>query len=139
MSFKPFDSSRPYFQPTRATKQSACYDLYAAKVSSLPLHVPTLVHTNVALDNPDPDCAYLVCSRSGLALKAGIIVLNAPGVVDADYPGEIGVILMNMKGDRYLVKQGDKIAQLLIVKYLTTNTESAVDTIRAGGFGSTGK
>lgn len=80
--------------------------------------------------------------RSGLSAKHGITVLNAPGTIDADYRGEIGVILVNLSNDEYLIKDGDRIAQMVIAKYEHTKWEvvNVLDeTSRGkGGFGSTG-
>ncbi|QTE21362.1 dUTP diphosphatase [Polaribacter cellanae] len=80
--------------------------------------------------------------RSGLASKKGITVLNAPGTVDADYRGEIGVILVNLSNEDFVVNDGERIAQLIIAKHERVNwTEVEVlsETARgSGGFGSTG-
>lgn len=80
--------------------------------------------------------------RSGLAAKKGITVLNSPGTVDADYRGEIGVILVNLSNDDFIVNDGERIAQLIIAKHERANwVEVSVldETARgAGGFGSTG-
>src|SRR5690606_9652532 len=80
--------------------------------------------------------------RSGLALKKGITVLNTPGTIDADYRGEIGVILINLSNEDFVIENGERIAQLVIAKYeqaelIEVNVLS--ETQRgAGGFGSTG-
>ena len=80
--------------------------------------------------------------RSGLALKKGITVLNSPGTIDADYRGEIGVILVNLSNDDFIVEDGERVAQLVIARHeqgkwdevsVLNNTERG-----AGGFGSTG-
>ena len=80
--------------------------------------------------------------RSGLAAKKGITVLNAPGTVDADYRGEIGVILVNLSNEDFTVENGERIAQLVIAKHERaewTPVEELSETARgAGGFGSTG-
>ena len=80
--------------------------------------------------------------RSGLAAKKGITVLNSPGTVDADYRGEIGVILVNLSNDDFIINDGERIAQLIIAKHEKANwVEVNVldETARgAGGFGSTG-
>ena len=80
--------------------------------------------------------------RSGLAAKKGITVLNSPGTVDADYRGEIGVILVNLSNDDFVINDGERIAQLIIAKHerIDWNEVSVLnDTERgAGGFGSTG-
>jgi dUTP pyrophosphatase len=80
--------------------------------------------------------------RSGLAAKKGITVLNAPGTVDADYRGEIGVILVNLSNDDFIINDGERIAQLVIAKHERVEWEEVEmlsETERgAGGFGSTG-
>ena len=80
--------------------------------------------------------------RSGLAAKKGITVLNSPGTVDADYRGEIGIILVNLSNDDFIINDGERIAQLIIAKHERVNwVEVTVldETARgAGGFGSTG-
>ena len=80
--------------------------------------------------------------RSGLAAKKGITVLNAPGTIDADYRGEIGVILVNLSNDPFTVENGERIAQLVIARHERAQWEEVTqlsDTSRgAGGFGSTG-
>ncbi|UCD61129.1 MAG: dUTP diphosphatase [Flavobacteriaceae bacterium] len=80
--------------------------------------------------------------RSGLAAKKGITVLNAPGTVDADYRGEIGVILVNLSNEEFTIVNGERIAQLVISAHEQAEwieTESLTETARgAGGFGSTG-
>ncbi|MGB0778399.1 MAG: dUTP diphosphatase [Flavobacteriaceae bacterium] len=80
--------------------------------------------------------------RSGLAAKKGITVLNAPGTVDADYRGEVGVILINLSSEDFHINNGDRIAQMVIAPYVQgkwNETESLEETERGeGGFGSTG-
>lgn len=80
--------------------------------------------------------------RSGLALKKGITVLNAPGTIDADYRGEIGVILINLSNENFTINDGDRIAQMVIAKYeqATFQLVDVLDDTKRGkgGFGSTG-
>lgn len=80
--------------------------------------------------------------RSGLALKKGITVLNSPGTIDADYRGEIGIILINLSDENFMVNNGDRICQMVITKHETVQwdlCESLNDTSRGdGGFGHTG-
>ena len=80
--------------------------------------------------------------RSGLAIKKGVTVLNAPGTIDADYRGEIGVILINLSNEPFTINHGDRIAQLVIAKYESITWKSAEklsDSDRGtAGFGSTG-
>ena len=81
--------------------------------------------------------------RSGLALKSGITVLNTPGTIDADYRGEIGVILVNLSSDDFIINDGERICQMVIAKHERAsweNVEALNQTERAaGGFGHTGK
>ena len=80
--------------------------------------------------------------RSGLAIKKGVTVLNAPGTIDADYRGEIGVILINLSKETFTVENGDRIAQMVIAKYERAEwnevTELSETSRASGGFGSTG-
>ncbi len=132
--------------PTYATAGSAAMDLRAcieAPISIAP-GKNALIKTGLAINMMDPSLVALVASRSGLALKHQVAVLNAPGVVDADYHGEIGVILANFGNEPFEVQPGDRIAQLMFqpvvqvalryVDEFSTQTERG-----ANGFGSTGK
>ena len=80
--------------------------------------------------------------RSGLAVKKGITVLNAPGTIDADYRGEVGVILINLSNDDFLIQNGERIAQLVIAKHERAEWVDAIELSETdrgeGGFGSTG-
>lgn len=90
----------------------------------------------------DPNFKLEIVSRSGLTLKKGIIVANSPGTVDANYRGEIGVILINLSDDDFEIYQGDRIAQAAlvpIVRFAWKESDVLEDTDRGtGGFGSTG-
>jgi len=101
-----------------------------------------LIKTGLFLALPEGYEAQ-VRPRSGLAFKHGITVLNSPGTIDADYRGEVGVILINHGKEDFEIKDGERIAQMVIAKHETIEwnlTESLDSTIRgAGGFGSTGK
>ena len=91
----------------------------------------------------EPGYEATVRPRSGLALKHGVTVLNTPGTVDADYRGEIGVILINLSNEPYTVKPGDRIAQMVVSQYRQVNVyevDALDETERGeGGFGHTGK
>ncbi len=129
--------------PEYATSHSAGMDLLAAVDSDLVIRPRrhALVKTGISIALPDGYEAQ-VRPRSGLALKYGVTVLNAPGTVDADYRGEIGVILVNHSDEDFTVTRGMRIAQLIIAPY----TRIAWETVKAleesergaGGFGSTG-
>ncbi len=101
----------------------------------------TLVKTGLFLEIPvGYECQ--VRPRSGLALKKGITVLNAPGTIDADYRGEVGVILINLSNEDFVINDGERIAQLVFAKVEQAEwnlVESLSETDRgSGGFGSTG-
>jgi dUTP pyrophosphatase len=129
--------------PAYATTQSAGLDLRANIEAPITLHpmerrlVPTGLH--IAL--PDGYEAQ-VRPRSGLALKHGITVLNTPGTVDADYRGEIMVLLVNFSNEDFVVKDGERIAQMVIAQYAKATFESVEvldETERGeGGYGHTG-
>lgn len=130
--------------PTYQTPQAAGLDLRAqleAPVTLGPLQ-RTIVPTGLYIELPEGYEAQ-VRPRSGLAAKQGVTVLNSPGTIDADYRGEIGVILVNVSNDPVVISQGDRIAQLVVAPFKQIAWEPAeelTDTLRgAGGFGSTGK
>ncbi|MDR1171446.1 MAG: dUTP diphosphatase [Bacteroidales bacterium] len=81
--------------------------------------------------------------RSGLALKKGITLLNAPGTIDADYRGEIGIIIVNLSQENFVINDGERIAQMVVAKYETVEwdpCDTLDETIRGtGGFGHTGQ
>ncbi len=101
----------------------------------------TLVKTGIFIQLPSGYEAQ-VRSRSGLAFKKGISVLNSPGTIDADYRGEIGVILVNLSSDDFIIENGERIAQMIIAKHerITWNTVEDLEHSERGvhGFGSTG-
>jgi dUTP pyrophosphatase len=129
--------------PRYATAQSAGMDLLAAIDEPLVLApgARALVPTGIAIALP-PGLEAQVRPRSGLALKQGLSVLNAPGTIDADYRGEVGVILINLGQAPAKVERGMRIAQMVIAPYLQADWQEVADleaTARgAGGFGSTG-
>ena len=101
-----------------------------------------LIPTGLYIELPQGTEAQ-IRPRSGLAAKSGITVLNAPGTIDADYRGEIKVILVNLSDTEFVVNPGERIAQMVVARYekiVWEETDSLEDTERgAGGFGSTGK
>ena len=129
--------------PEYATVQSAAVDLLAAVTEDVILApgARTLIPTGLAIALPDGYEAQ-VRPRSGLAFKNGITLLNTPGTIDADYRGEIGIILTNLGQEDFTVERGMRIAQMLIapVTRLTWNAVSSLDKSErgSGGFGSTG-
>lgn len=129
--------------PTYETEGSAGMDLRAnidPAITLKPLE-RAIIKTGLFIALPVGYEAQ-VRPRSGLAAKKGITVLNSPGTVDADYRGEIGVILVNLSNEEFIVNDGERIAQLVIAKHERVNwkeVEVLNETERgAGGFGSTG-
>jgi dUTP pyrophosphatase len=129
--------------PFYATDGSAGLDL-KADISESVIINPTdrvIIPTGISLELPSGYEAQ-IRSRSGLAIKNGVVVLNSPGTIDSDYRGEIKVILINHSKDSFEIKKGDKIAQMVISKHEVANLIEVVEinnTSRgAGGFGSTG-
>ena len=129
--------------PAYSSAAAAGADLYA--VADAPITIDAgqtvLVHTGLAVEIPD-GFVGLVCARSGLATKQGLAPANKVGVIDADYRGEVMVALHNHSGESRTIESGERIAQLVLVPYLTAAYEQAdslTDTVRGdGGFGSTG-
>jgi dUTP pyrophosphatase len=130
--------------PFYATAQSAGMDLCAANEEPITLAPGSyrLVPTGLFMQLPVGFEAQ-VRPRSGLAFKHGVTVLNAPGTIDADYRGEVGVLLINHGQQPFVVHKGERIAQLVVAAHATVEwqpTAELEDTARgAGGFGHTGK
>ncbi len=130
--------------PTYATAASAGMDLRAAIEESISLAPMErkIIPTGMSIALPEGHEAQ-VRPRSGLAVKHGITVLNSPGTIDADYRGEIGVILINLSNEVFTVAPEDRIAQLVIAEYtqiVWEPTQTLEESERgSGGFGSTGK
>ena len=130
--------------PAYATEGSAGMDLCAHIHESVVLEPleRKLIPTGLFIELPSGYEAQ-IRPRSGLALKQGITCLNSPGTIDADYRGEIGVILINLSNELQVIKTGDRIAQMVVAPVTQISWEPATaltSTHRgAGGFGSTGK
>ncbi|MDR0977041.1 MAG: dUTP diphosphatase [Prevotellaceae bacterium] len=129
--------------PEYATLLSAGMDLRAnlsEPISLLPMG-RCIVPTGLYIALP-AGCEAQVRPRSGLAIKKGVTVLNSPGTIDADYRGEIGVILINLSTETFVIEDGERIAQLVIARHEQAEwhvAESLDQTARgAGGFGHTG-
>jgi dUTP pyrophosphatase len=129
--------------PNYETLASAGMDIRAnlkAPVSLGPLE-RTIIKTGLFIELPIGYEAQ-VRPRSGLAAKKGVTVLNSPGTIDADYRGEIGIILVNLSNEVFVIEDGERIAQLIIAKHERAQWEVVTElseTVRgAGGFGSTG-
>lgn len=130
--------------PAYATALSAGMDLCAANESDIilkPLE-RKLIPTGLFIELPEGYEAQ-IRPRSGLAWKHGISIPNAPGTIDADYRGEIGVILINLGQEDFVVRKGERIAQMVVAKHETIvweQSEKVNETERgSGGFGHTGK
>jgi dUTP pyrophosphatase len=128
--------------PSYATAGAAGMDLRSADALVLKPGARALVATGIAIALPDQFEAQ-VRPRSGLAVKHGVTVLNAPGTIDWDYRGEIKVPLINLGTQDFTIARGDRIAQMVIAKVEVAELLEAVsldDTVRgAGGFGSSGR
>lgn len=134
--------------PVYATEKSAGADLYAANVSTICIHPfeRVLIPLSIKIELPD-DAEAQIRPRSGLALKNGVTVINSPGTIDADYQGDVGVVLVNLSNEPFIINRGDRIAQMVfngegglfqaefnIVDNFTRDSERG-----EGGFGHTGK
>ncbi|MBN2730648.1 MAG: dUTP diphosphatase [Bacteroidales bacterium] len=129
--------------PAYETEYSAGMDLRAFLSEDMVLEpmqralVPTGIHIAIPAGHEAQ-----VRPRSGLAIKNGISVLNAPGTIDADYRGEVKVILINLSDQPFIIRNGDRIAQMIIAPFTKaewSETENLDDTVRgSGGFGHTG-
>lgn len=129
------------YLPVYATEGSAAADLYAAEKVDIPPNGVVKVDTRIKVAIPK-GYAGLVVSRSGLAFKNGIVVLNGVGVIDSDYRGNVGVLLWNTGDEEFSIHLGMRIAQMLIVSVESpryTHVRTLSDTERGEkGFGSTG-
>lgn len=134
--------------PTRATPDSAGFDLYAYRLKDMdlpyelsPLEI-VLVDTGITMAIPK-GYEGQIRPRSGLALKHGITVVNTPGTIDADYRGTVGVPLINLGSQPFLIEKGMRIAQIVFnrvpeVVFNLVPREELGETSRKGGFGHTG-
>jgi dUTP pyrophosphatase len=143
VAIKRLDHAADLSLPAYATADSAGMDLLAAVEApvSLAPGERRLVPTGIAIALP-PGTEAQVRPRSGLALKHGVTVLNAPGTIDADYRGEVGVILINHGDQPFVIERGSRIAQMVVAPYArvgwTVSTDLEASARGAGGFGSTG-
>lgn len=138
------DTNTERVLPFYATSGSAGMDLTACLKEDVTLEPleRKLIPTGIAIGLPSPDYAAFVFARSGLASKKGITLPNCVGVIDSDYTGELMVSLINLSRESYTIKNGERIAQLVIMEVAKANfnvVERLDDTERGdGGFGSTG-
>jgi dUTP pyrophosphatase len=129
--------------PTRAHEDDAAFDLHADETLTLAPGARATVATGVALALPEGSCG-LVLPRSGLAARHGVTVLNAPGLIDPGYRGEVRVVLLNTDpAEPFEIELGDRVAQLLVLspgEVALVAASELEQTVRgAGGFGSTGR
>ncbi|MGD1879560.1 MAG: dUTP diphosphatase [Kiloniellaceae bacterium] len=143
VAIKRLDHAADLALPAYATSDSAGMDLLAAVAAPVTLAPGErrLVPTGIAIALPAGSEAQ-VRPRSGLALKHGITVLNAPGTIDADYRGEVGVVLINHGDQPFVIERGSRIAQMVVAAYArvawTVSTDLEDSARGTGGFGSTG-
>ena len=129
--------------PTRAHPGDAGVDLHAAETARIEPGQRATVRTGIAVEIPD-DHAGLVLPRSGLAARHGIALVNAPGLIDSGYRGEIRVLLLNTDPDEaFEIEPGDRIAQLVLAPIAVAEpievSELAESARGGGGFGSSGR
>lgn len=129
--------------PQRMSRHSAGYDLSACLKAPLTLKAGAweAIPTGLALELPE-DCEAQIRPRSGLALKHGLGILNSPGTIDADYRGELKVILINHGKEDFIIEPGMRVCQMVISRYIESfaveKTELNQSARASGGFGSTG-
>ena len=137
------ESAKDLALPAYATEHSAGMDLLAAVTENMVLKTGErkLIPTGLSIALPDGYEAQ-IRPRSGLALKNGISLVNSPGTIDADYRGEIGVIVINHGADAFTIERGMRIAQMVIAPYTRAQFSEVLELPTsergAGGFGSTG-
>lgn len=130
------------YLPEYKTNLSAAADIYSLDEKIIPPKSTEIFSTGLFM-RPEPGYCLRVLSRSGLAFKHGVFVLNADGLIDEDYSDEIKIVLANFGNEPYLVREGDRIAQLKIEKFYQMEFEMVnelpfVNSNRKGGLGSTG-
>lgn len=139
----PFDKNKSWHIPERATVGSSGYDLKASLTSPIIIKSGerALIDTNLSVIIPYGEEAQ-IRSRSGLAIKHGVFVLNSPGTIDSDFRGSIGIILQNSGKQPFVVTDEMKIAQMVFATIKSVEfkeVDELMDSVRGeGGFGSTG-
>ena len=128
--------------PSRSREGDAALDIASCESASIKPHTTFLIHTGIAIEIEDGYCG-LVLPRSGNAVNHGITIINSPGLIDANYRGEIMIGLHNTSNDVFNVSDGDRIAQLLIVPVVGVDVQ-VVDSLSNSnrgtqGFGSSGR
>lgn len=128
--------------PVKAHIADACFDIKSSRDITIEPHSYNVVTTDLSIRVPAGHVGMLM-SRSGLASKHGVFVLNAPGIIDAEYSGEVKVVLGNMSGSSYLIERGDRIAQFMMLPLMQVSMLRGDSMIWNGtrgekGFGSSG-
>ena len=128
--------------PTHQTSKSAGADLYAAETVTIEPQQVRLVGTGFSLTElpfqADHDLVFMLCNRSSIAYKKALMVCNGVGVIDQDYQDEVKVMYINLSGEPQTIKKGERIAQLVPMRYVPFLFDFE-DRERTGGFGSTNK
>lgn len=136
-------NTSPFDLPKYATKHSAGLDLRSNSENPIELHPldRTMVPTGLFIELPEGYEAQ-IRPRSGLAAKHGISIVNSPGTIDADYRGEIKVLLVNLSKEKFTIERGDRIAQMIVAQYEQVEWDQVEELDPSdrgeGGFGSTG-
>ena len=144
VTIKKYSGNEDIPLPHYMSPNAAGMDLYAAVKEDTTLRPGDikLIPTGISIALPLGFEAQ-IRPRSGLAIKHGISILNTPGTIDADYRGEVGIILINLGGTPFIIKRGDRIAQMIINKvyqaHLELSTELPPTKRNDGGFGHTGR
>ena len=126
--------------PTRATIGSAGYDLHADETKAIPPHGSAIIKTGVGYEGMPEDMWLDLRLRSGTSAKRPVLLANGAGVLDSDFEGrEIGIILYNRSHNYLTIDKGDKIAQMVYLKYYKIDDETKPTEVRVGGTGSTDK
>lgn len=125
--------------PVRAKESDAGYDLYSDNEKDILIHPGSteLIPTGIAITIPEGTVGS-IRPRSGLAAKHGITVLNSPGTIDAGYTGEVGVLLHNTSKETFVIKQHERIAQLVLEYIATPEIEITDELVSSDGHGSAG-
>jgi dUTP pyrophosphatase len=125
--------------PTRGTEYSAGYDFYADATVSIEPNGVAIIPTGISFVDMNNDEYLQLSLRSSTSLTRPVVLANGVGIVDSDYAGkEIGIIIRNMMPNmRLTVDKGTKLAQGILLKYLTVDNEEAITTKRTGGYGTT--
>ena len=144
ISFTNFDKDKAFYEPKKGSDGASGYDLYAIVDGNVLINPgeTKIIDTNIAVQFPH-GVEGQVRSRSGLAAKNGIFVLNAPATIDSDYRGPIKVILSNFGKEDFIVTTGDRIAQLVFAEVMMLDLQYTLDILDTqsrgiDGFGSTG-